>query len=277
MAAYHPRAELQATTAGQSAVADVGLDSSTSGYSINSHCQLIRNNPDPCESGNIQLHSGNGPALTTSEDSEEDNLCGIGKCHPAKLQICANIKVFVLALCLLLMASGALSVGYFNSVITTIEKRFEIGSSISGLIAASYEFGSVASVIFVSYLGGRRNIPKWIGIGVVFMGIGGLLFAVPHIIAPKYSIQRGIISGNGTDQNICRTSQIGDSDMGCLKDTAGNWGYVLVLMIAQIMIGTGGTPILTLGTTYVDNHVSKDKAPAYLGEYCNSIITWNTI
>ncbi len=34
---------------------------------------------------------------------------------------------------------------------------------ISGLIAASYEFGSLITVIFVSYLGGRRRIPVWIG------------------------------------------------------------------------------------------------------------------
>ena len=53
----------------------------------------------------------------------------------------------------------------------------------------------------------------------------------------------------------------------CIGETSGNWVYVLILMSAQILIGTGGTPILTLGTTYVDNHVSKDKAPAYLGKH----------
>ena len=57
--------------------------------------------------------------------------------------------------------------GYVNSVITTIEKRFEIGSLWSGLIAASVEIGCLLAVVFVSFLGGGRHIPVWIGCGAI--------------------------------------------------------------------------------------------------------------
>lgn len=60
----------------------------------------------------------------------------------------------------------ALTSGYLNSVITTIEKRYEIPSFISGIIASMYEIGNVITVIFVSYLGSRRHIPVWIGMGM---------------------------------------------------------------------------------------------------------------
>lgn len=74
-------------------------------------------------------------------------------------------QVFVFLLSFLVTLQQALSSGYINSVITTIEKRFEIPSSLSGVIASSYEIGNVITVIFVSYLGSRRHIPVWIAIG----------------------------------------------------------------------------------------------------------------
>ena len=71
-----------------------------------------------------------------------------------------------------------LHVGYVNSVITTIEKRFEIGSLWSGLIAASVEIGCLVAVVFVSYLGGCRHIPDWIGCGAILQV--RRMFAVCH-------------------------------------------------------------------------------------------------
>ena len=74
-------------------------------------------------------------------------------------------QFFVFLLSMLMTIQQALTSGYLNSVITTIEKRYEIPSSISGIIASMYEIGNVVTVIFVSYLGSRRHIPIWIGMG----------------------------------------------------------------------------------------------------------------
>ena len=101
--------------------------------------------------------------------------------------------------------TGALTAGYVNSVITTIEKRFEIGSSFSGLIAASVEVGGVLSAIIVSYLGGRRHIPSWIGFGAIVTSVGTLLFTVPHMMAPAYTVTGGLNSSrhSGID-SVCK-------------------------------------------------------------------------
>lgn len=90
-------------------------------------------------------------------------------------------QVFVFLLSVLVTLQQALSSGYLNSVITTIEKRYEIPSSISGIIASMYEIGNLGTVIFVSYLGSRRHIPTWIGMGKNLKVISSAPFSFHNI------------------------------------------------------------------------------------------------
>lgn len=211
--------------------------------------------------------------------------CGILACRPFLIQSFASIKVFVLLLSFLVTLQQALSSGYINSVITTIEKRFEIPSSLSGLIASSYEIGNVITVIFVSYLGSRRHIPVWIGIGAVIMGIGSLVFMLPHFIAEPHI--SSTISNSSSD-NICRTVSVREQDMGlgrlssglsspplsphnnlrdnnCIEGTPSTAGPVMVFLLAQLLLGCGGSPLFTLGTTYIDDHVTSENSSLYIG------------
>lgn len=179
----------------------------------------------------------------------------------------------------------ALSSGYINSVITTIEKRFEIPSSLSGLVASSYEIGNVITVIFVSYLGSRRHIPVWIGVGSVIMGIGSLIFMVPHFIAEE---NVGITVANRTEENMCRVVSVHEQDMGlgrlssplapnnirddnCIQGSPSTTGPVLLFVLAQLLLGCGGSPLFTLGTTYIDDHVKSDSSSIYIGKYQTTI------
>lgn len=144
--------------------------------------------------------------------------CGLLSWRPESMQNFARIKIFVLLLSMLVTLQQALSSGYINSVITTIEKRFEIPSSYSGLIASSYEIGNVITVIFVSYLGSRRHIPVWIGIGAVIMGIGSLIFMLPHFTG---EINPGISLANKSSDNICRGVSLSEPDMGLGRLSSG--------------------------------------------------------
>lgn len=190
-------------------------------------------------------------------------------------------------LSVLVTLQQALSSGYINSVITTIEKRFEIPSSLSGLIASSYEIGNVITVIFVSYLGSRRHIPVWIGIGAVIMGIGSLIFSIPHFSGEA---NPAISLTNLTSDNICRLVSVqeperslshllGQSGLSnpplaphnklrgdnCLQSKSSTFGPVMLFVLAQLLLGCGGSPLFTLGTTYVDDHVKKESSSMYIG------------
>ncbi|XP_024222372.1 solute carrier organic anion transporter family member 3A1 isoform X2 [Bombus vosnesenskii] len=211
--------------------------------------------------------------------------CGILSCRPAFIQKFAGIKVFVFLLSFLVTLQQALSSGYINSVITTIEKRFEIPSSLSGVIASSYEIGNVITVIFVSYLGSRRHIPVWIAIGAVIMGLGSMIFMVPHFTAEPNLMTA---ANNSSSDNICRGVSLREQDMGlgrlssglsspplaphnnlrgdnCIQGSPSTAGPVMLFVLAQLLLGCGGSPLFTLGTTYIDDHVRPESASLYIG------------
>lgn len=83
-------------------------------------------------------------------------------------------------------------------VITTIEKRFGLRSSQTGLIASGYDIASFACLVPVTYFGGRINAskPRWIGWGVILMGMGSLTFALPHFLVGPYR-------ASGAASNVC--------------------------------------------------------------------------
>ncbi|CAD6227422.1 GSCOCG00001103001-RA-CDS, partial [Cotesia congregata] len=243
----------------------------------------------------IKCHSRNPSASMVDRTEKErpqtppinpdSKDCGILSCRPAFIQKFATIKVFVFLLSFLVTVQQALSSGYINSVITTIEKRFEIPSSLSGLIASSYEIGNVITVIFVSYLGSRRHIPVWIAIGAVIMGLGSMIFMIPHFVAePNLTTA----SNNSSSDNICRVVSLREQDMGlgrlssglsspplaphnnlrgdnCIQGSPSTAGPVMLFVLAQLLLGCGGSPLFTLGTTYIDDHVRPESASLYIG------------
>lgn len=212
-------------------------------------------------------------------DQSDDRDCGLCRCRPRCLQRLAKIKVFVFLCCVLVTLQQTLSSGYLNSVITTIEKRFDIPSGLSGGIASTYELGNLITIIFVSYLGSRRHIPIWLGIGVVLMGVGSLVFVLPHFISPRYTSEETVMK-NDSESNICKPTTIENqhssflghqTDDGmhsldaCIEGSNSSGLAVFIFMVAQLLIGCGASPLFTLGTTYIDDHVKKDSASLYIG------------
>lgn len=226
-----------------------------------------------------------GERLRPDLDEVDPNLreCGILRCRPRSLQYFANIRVFVFLACMLVTLQQALSTGYVNSVITTIEKRFDIPSRVSGAISSSFEIGNLFTIIFVSYLGSHRHIPVWIGKGTIVMAIGSFVFSLPYFMDQSNS--PSIYRVNVTrieDENTCQMPTAAmvpehasshfinpplspEAEQTCIDGSSSNALYIFIFMIAQILIGCGGTPIFTLGTTYIDDHVKKESSSMYIG------------
>jgi hypothetical protein len=52
--------------------------------------------------------------------------------------------------------------GFVNAVISTLERRFDLTSTMTGVIAGSYDIGSMLTVIPITYFGGmvRKSFLK---------------------------------------------------------------------------------------------------------------------
>lgn len=121
----------------------------------------------------------------------EEGPCGWRNLHPQCLQRCNNPKGFLLHYCLLALTQGIVVNGLVNISISTIEKRYEMKSSLTGLISSSYDISFCVLSLFVSFFGERGHKPRWLAFASFMIGLGALVFSLPHFFSGRYEL--GII------------------------------------------------------------------------------------
>ncbi|CAH8449035.1 unnamed protein product [Dicrocoelium dendriticum] len=204
----------------------------------------------PVESNQIEASCSNTP-----EPIIANYQCGLLRWRPSCLKRAANIHAFLAAACFISCLQAAHS-GYYASQVTTLEKRFAVGSSVIGAVNSFFEIGYIISVVFVSYAGSRGHVPAWISLGLFIMGVGGFLWALPHFIFPHSSA-----GAFYSLDPLCSVSSSADNSTSCAQQQSSGFAFLIIFFVAQLLIGSGSSPILTLAPPFIDDHVHPSRAP----------------
>ncbi|XP_076817683.1 solute carrier organic anion transporter family member 4A1-like [Clavelina lepadiformis] len=179
--------------------------------------------------------------------------------YPVKyLQQFATPKWALALLCCLGFLQGFVISGLVNVVITTIEKRFGLSSAESGLVVSSYNIASCLAIPIVTYIGGKGHKPLWIGWGMILMGIGCVVFTLPHFTSAPYHVNET------TNPSINMLCVANETLLSTVEDL--NF-YKYIFILSQIINGIGTTALYTIGMTYLDENVTTKQSSMYHGIY----------
>uniref|UniRef100_A0A8C3XCB6 Solute carrier organic anion transporter family member n=1 Tax=Catagonus wagneri TaxID=51154 RepID=A0A8C3XCB6_9CETA len=181
----------------------------------------------------------------------------------------SKLKMFLLAITCAYVAKTQ-SGSYMNSMLTQIERQFNIPTSLVGFINGSFEIGNLLLIIFVSYFGTKLHRPIMIGVGCMVMGLGCFLQSLPHFLMNRYEYESTVsVSGNLSSnsflcmENGTQISKPTEDPSECVKEVKSlMWVYVLV---GNIIRGIGETPIMPLGISYIEDFAKSENSPLYIG------------
>lgn len=238
-------------------------------------------------------------------EKDQDYTCGLFNFRPKWLQKFARKQVFLLVFCLTSVLQG-MYFTYIVSVLTTIEKLYQLPSRTTGFIISSVEIGQISGSLSLTYFGGKGgHRPKMIGAGILLFAFANLLCSSPHFFLPS-ELERATMSRNlnSTDakkmqltkdeflvkDKLCsiRNDNALDKLFGstfdsshsllnkpdrCLDSTEQTnknkitFLATCIFFTAAILVGFGTTAVNTLGIPYIDDNVAPKESPLYFGKH----------
>ncbi|CAB3400976.1 unnamed protein product [Caenorhabditis bovis] len=171
----------------------------------------------------------------TPKKNEKTYLFGFSWFHPKSLQFLASFIPFMIILSLNGFFQGAIVNGLISTSISSIEKRFDLTSTQSGIFAATYDVFVTAGLLPLALYAKRVIKVRCIGWGMIFVGIGSLLILLPEIIAGKYT-------ATALKKEVCDPKRVAN-----LK-----FRSFLLLLLSQAFTGIGASPLFTYGFSCID-------------------------
>lgn len=218
------------------------------------------------------MTNGGGPTTKRNQNQnnceipeiiDEGERCGWGSFSCRSCQKFRSPKWVLFWLSFAAILQGFAINGLINVVISNLEKRFHLKSSHSGIIPSCYDIAALLASFPVSYYGGRGNKPMYVGVGVIIMGLGSLLFCLPHFTTGEYELNQ--VKGSADD--VCFIVNSTDPSISTTRPADNIHDYKWVFIVAQLLHGVGACPMWILGVTYLDENLMPDQSSLYIGTY----------
>ncbi|KAI8041293.1 solute carrier organic anion transporter family member 74D [Drosophila gunungcola] len=228
--------------------------------------------------------------LNGSSSAESSSSCGLFGCRPRWARRFASTHVFMVVFLLAYILQG-MYMTYFVSVITTIEKLFQIKSKTTGILLSASEMGQICTAMLLTYFAGRGHRPRWIACGMVLFSIAAFSCALPHFIFGEQLMHSSVIlqqpqvttlAGDSSSSlwlpeqvnpNLCilgGNQTLSGSECNeerQLEQASHSKITVIVLCIffgSLLSSGIGQTAVATLGIPYIDDNVGSKQSPMYM-------------
>lgn len=208
--------------------------------------------------------------------------CGLFGCRPRWARRFASTHVFMVVFLLAYILQG-MYMTYFVSVITTIEKLFQIKSKTTGFLLSASEMGQISTAMLLTYFAGRGHRPRWIACGMVLFSFAAFACALPHFIFGEQLMQSSVFlkpqslsllsNSSSIDPNLCLLGGNGTlagsecNEQRQLEQASHSKITVIVLCIffgSLLSSGIGQTAVATLGIPYIDDNVGSKQSPMYM-------------
>lgn len=215
-----------------------------------------------------------------------------------------KLLLFLFTMCAVALCYVGMSM-YGSAVVRTIERRFGLTSTQTGIIRSGSDITHVCVVIFVGYFGRKMSKPRIIALSIWLASASGFIMASPYYFFPSSGQQNpssraGVYrSSNASDNytdlraakfcakgsdpvdlarleitNHSTTGSVAPSNTGCPSTvnattltslTSEVHPAFYVFLAANLIKGFGGSAIFVLGLAYIDENAPLAKSSLYLG------------
>ncbi|KAB7503631.1 Solute carrier organic anion transporter family member 5A1 [Armadillidium nasatum] len=100
---------------------------------------------------------------------------------PIKKKPLARSELYLLIFCLVALAQGMIY-SYTISIVSTIQKRFNLSSTQAGVILIGNDMSQITITVFIAFYGTYSNRPLWMGVASILSAVSTFMAALPHFI-----------------------------------------------------------------------------------------------